>query len=309
MNVAVIHPDSPWILTIIAKKMCAAMPDTFYPIPISAVQTWSDKDAHCYDAFVYVDVQSCFIPGLKKAVPEAKHISLLMHLDRDSDECLRPYWLESDGMIFMCERMQWRFINRKWMLPEQTILLRPGEVSNIPLEPIRLGVVQRGNAIGKGKEFLPAVLDSILPRFKQHIILSICGSDWLSETPTYFSDSKWHDITCWVLPEHLYKIMPSLYDYLLIPSLWEGGPLAVLEALAAGKPIIAPPVGWVRDLLYGLPDGSWLCYETGDVKGCARIIENLVDDRLQRRAVVKDMSYKKYAQGVLKFIQDLPVER
>lgn len=44
--------------------------------------------------------------------------------------------------------------------------------------------------------------------------------------------------------------MPAFYrsiDYLLILSNNEGGPMPVLEAIASGKPIIAPDVGWCWD--------------------------------------------------------------
>ena len=45
--------------------------------------------------------------------------------------------------------------------------------------------------------------------------------------------------------------MPAFYkniDYLLILSENEGGPMPVLEALAGGKPIIAPDVGWAWEV-------------------------------------------------------------
>jgi hypothetical protein len=44
--------------------------------------------------------------------------------------------------------------------------------------------------------------------------------------------------------------MPEFYnsiDYLLILSDNEGGPMPVLEAIACGKPVIAPDVGWCWD--------------------------------------------------------------
>ena len=44
--------------------------------------------------------------------------------------------------------------------------------------------------------------------------------------------------------------MPAFYaacDYIVVASDNEGGPMAVKEAIAAGKPVIAPNVGWAWD--------------------------------------------------------------
>jgi len=63
--------------------------------------------------------------------------------------------------------------------------------------------------------------------------------------------------------------MPSFYasiDYLLILSRNEGGPLPVLEAIACGKPVIAPDVGWCWDF-------PVIRYE--DFESLKKIIESL----------------------------------
>jgi len=47
-----------------------------------------------------------------------------------------------------------------------------------------------------------------------------------------------------------FKKLPEFYqeiDYLLVLSTNEGGPLPVAEAIAMGKPVIAPDVGWCWD--------------------------------------------------------------
>lgn len=41
----------------------------------------------------------------------------------------------------------------------------------------------------------------------------------------------------------------SVVDVFVLPSLWEGQPLSILEAMAAGKPIIASHVDGIRDIL------------------------------------------------------------
>lgn len=317
MKIAVVHPDLPWILSQIALKLCAAMPEVFLPFSMSELQTADPKAIHLMDAFLYWDIQSCWMPVLKTVLPNARHVGCFTHLDRDADDSFRPGWDQCDGVIHMCERYNWRFSSRKWYTPGQMTVLRPGEVSHIPLQPVRLGIVQRGNAVGKGRDFLPAVLDALPEWIKEGMQLVVCGSEWMSADEYHWDCSlnKWHGIWVDQLPEDHYETMSALYDYLLIPSLWEGGPMALLEALAAGKPVIAPQVGFVADFLRQIPhtiddpEASWIFFDVGDVASCVRAISSCVDVRLRRRALVRDLSYRKYAQDVLEFIEKLEVKR
>ena len=45
------------------------------------------------------------------------------------------------------------------------------------------------------------------------------------------------------------QLMINLFDVLLFPSLWEGMPLVLVEAAAAGLPIISTPVGVALELV------------------------------------------------------------
>jgi glycosyltransferase involved in cell wall biosynthesis len=68
-----------------------------------------------------------------------------------------------------------------------------------------------------------------------------------------------------------YEDIPNFYkeiDYLIVPSVNEGGPIPVLDAIRAGIPIIAPDVGF-----------SWefpvIKYKKGDYKSLKRVVEKL----------------------------------
>lgn len=296
MKVLILTVKSGWVLQKISERIVAADPEHFAigHVTPERVEIPSGE----YDATFSVDVQCVWHPVFRQIWPKAKHLGFLTHLDKDADESFRPTWDSLDGMVFMASRYQWRAISRGWYPAERTALIRPGEVSQIALHPLSLGVVQRGGHVGKGSEFLPAVLQALPDYVRKSITLLICGSGW----PT---DQMWHGVFTEHLPEESYEAMPALYDYLFVPSLWEGGPLGVAESLAAGKPVIAPRVGWVEDLMRDLPKGSWIEYNRGDVSDCVHRICELVDVRIRRRRVVEGMSYKKYATDLLKFIDSI----
>lgn len=74
--------------------------------------------------------------------------------------------------------------------------------------------------------------------------------------------------------------MPDFFrslDYLLVTAAYEGGPMPVIEALAAGVEIIAPPVGFV-------PDYPHISYNPLDAEGLKALIERLVEQKLRDRA-------------------------
>jgi glycosyltransferase involved in cell wall biosynthesis len=71
-------------------------------------------------------------------------------------------------------------------------------------------------------------------------------------------------------------------DAFVLPSLWEGLPMALLEAMASGLPIIASRVAGTEEVLAGTDAG--LLVEPGDSGGLRDGIERLVaDDGLRRR--------------------------
>ncbi|WP_165067393.1 glycosyltransferase family 4 protein [Paludisphaera rhizosphaerae] len=82
--------------------------------------------------------------------------------------------------------------------------------------------------------------------------------------------------------------MPAFYndqDYILISSLYEGGPMCMLEALACGKEVIAPPIGWVEEFPH-------IEYPTGDVEALRRILLGLVAKRQALREHVMTRTWR-----------------
>lgn len=70
-------------------------------------------------------------------------------------------------------------------------------------------------------------------------------------------------------------------DLFALPSLWEGLPLALLEAMAAGKPVVATAVGGVPCALEDGETGRLVA--PGDATGLAAAMGDLLDDPAEAR--------------------------
>jgi glycosyltransferase involved in cell wall biosynthesis len=69
-------------------------------------------------------------------------------------------------------------------------------------------------------------------------------------------------------------------DVFVLPSLYEGHPLSVMEAMAAGRPVIATAVGGVPELVR--PEQTGLLVPPGDVAALAAAMERLAGSQEER---------------------------
>jgi glycosyltransferase involved in cell wall biosynthesis len=72
-------------------------------------------------------------------------------------------------------------------------------------------------------------------------------------------------------------------DIVVLPSLREGTPMALLEAMGVGRPVVASAVGGVKDVVDNGRTG--LVVAPSDVPALATAIERLVDDAEVRQAI------------------------
>jgi hypothetical protein len=148
-------------------------------------------------------------------------------------------------------------------------VIRPG-VDLARFTPrVKIGVVGRTYACGrKGEALVAEVLDTP-------------GIEW------HFTGSGW-PLASRALTE---AEMPAFYremDYILVPSLYEGGPMCVIEALACGTRVIAPPVGWVTDFPH-------IEFRTGDAADLRRVLDAAVGEKRALRASVEDVTWDNFA--------------
>ena len=150
-------------------------------------------------------------------------------------------------------------------------VIRPGVDLDVFTPRVKIGVVGRTYACGrKGEALVRDVLD--MP-----------GIEW------HFTGSGWP------LPSRALKDadMPAFYremDYILVPSLYEGGPMSVIEALACGTKVIAPPIGWV-------PDFPHIEFRTGDAADLRRVLAAVIDEKLALRHSVEAVTWDNFASA------------
>ena len=102
---------------------------------------------------------------------------------------------------------------------------------------------------------------------------------------------------------------------LVLPSYAEGVPIAVLEAMAAGLPVVTTPVGGIPDLIAEGRNG--LLVQPGDVPSLASAITRLLDDPalrsamgdLNRQQVVAEYDVPRYVDRLLALYADVTTVR
>mgnify|MGYP001574251161 FL=1 len=166
MNVTVVSSGSGWILDSIARRLCAADPEHFHHHPFPTVfrpipgQGYNVVIPDGTEAIYYMDIQCCW-PTCIRDFPSLNallHVGFMTHLDRDSTESFWRHWAGLDGVVHMCQRYYDVFAEQGWYPRERMAILRPGEpCADVPLTPLRVGICQRGEHVGKGRDFLPAV--------------------------------------------------------------------------------------------------------------------------------------------------------
>lgn len=75
----------------------------------------------------------------------------------------------------------------------------------------------------------------------------------------------------------------SLLNIFILPSLYEGFGIAILEAMAAGKPVVATMVGGIPEFVVSGQSG--LLVPPGDAPALARAIKQLLDEPEKARAM------------------------
>lgn len=137
---------------------------------------------------------------------------------------------------------------------------------------INIGIIQNGESVGKGMYFMESIFnESTIDKFDNFKFI-FQGVGWESVVNKLNNLGIRNEY----YPSLDYKDYPNIYsklDYMLIPSICEGGPMAVLEAMYCGIPIISSDVGWVKEIA---PQGYF--YNVGNVNELIEIFK-VIDNK------------------------------
>lgn len=287
-KINIVTVNTGWILQRTSERLAAKFPEIF---TVSHEPT-NSKD---FDANFYMDITNCFH---KKS--EILDIGFFTHLHEGSMRYAPYQAILLDHVIHKSTRYFEAFKANNF--PESKMSIGyPFEVPDtFRFKKPKIGVFQRGKHEGKGHHFL-------LEFFRRNIVKNF---DWM------FIGDGWQELVfkaaekC-VFIDHTtdgyldYHDYPGLYhscDYVLIPSLWEGGPISVIEANACGIPIIAPDVGWVNQ------SDEFLCeypYRTGDADSLESVLYSLVETRIKKSNSVKNVNYTRFKDHIVSVINKL----
>lgn len=145
--------------------------------------------------------------------------------------------------------------------------------------------------------------------------LVVAGSsqlwDWRSEADRVYEkriQRMSRDLDIHFLGKVTYEVIPFIYkacDVFVLPSIQEGLPLSILEAMASGKPVIATRVGGISEVIEDGVNGFLVPPKS--VEDLADSITKLIEDKdlkakmgREGKKIVQNYSWKKTADSVMR---------
>lgn len=199
-------------------------------------------------------------------------IAFFTHSERDEAARKRYFDIAADVEHSVC--MSRRYADElKAAGIKDVTTITPGVDLDSFTPKVRVGVIGRTYHTGRKGEALVAEM------------MDIPGIEWR------FTGEGWPG------PSHHIEDsqMPDFYnglDYVLVPALYEGGPMCILEALACGKPVIASDVGWVDEYPH-------IAFENGNADSLRNVLTQLVDERLKLRESVAHRTWSDWGDSHL----------
>jgi glycosyltransferase involved in cell wall biosynthesis len=128
----------------------------------------------------------------------------------------------------------------------------------------------------KGHRYLVAAASRLLPEYPSAHILFVGDGELKLDIETAVAGEGIEDQVHFLGDRRDVPRLLAGSDLFVLPSLWEGLPMSLLEAMAAGLPCIATSVSGVREVIDG---DSGLIVPPRDVDALESALRRLLDDR------------------------------
>lgn len=253
-HVNIVTSDRGWILERLAREIADRLPYVVFgegPDPAAAIQ--------------YYVTYSCRRRRLSPI-----EVAYFAHLEPEGEARERFFAVAREVEHCVCHARLYEAMLREAGVAEVSTI-PPGVDLDSFRPKLRIGVVGRTYHTGrKGEALVAQVMD--IPEIEW----SFTGEGWPGPALNLPAEK-----------------LPDFYrglDYVLVPALYEGGPMCVVEALACGTEVIAPPIGWV-------PDYPHIEYRAGDAADLRRVLLDLVEKKRALRASVLGRTWEAWAEG------------
>lgn len=260
--VNIVTSDKGWILERLAREIASRISYVRYSDRISS------KALITY--YITYSCRKCQVTQLEMAY--------FAHVEPDPATTKKFFSVAEQVQHCVCHSELYNKILQEHGITHVTTI-NPGVDLDTFMPKLRIGVVGRTYHTGRKGEAIIAEL------------LDIDWIDW------HFTGEGWPKPALYIPNEE----MPEFYrtmDYILVPSLYEGGPMCVAEALACGTEVIAPPVGWV-------PQFPHIEYKTGDANDLRRVLTALYQKKCDLRTNVENLTWDAWAEKHDRLFQEL----
>lgn len=252
--VNIVTSDRGWILERLATEITSRLPYVRF-------SGGADHDAAIQYYITY---------SSRRAAISPIEVAFFAHLEEDQRTREKFFAVAREVDHCICMSSPYETLLRDAGIP--TVTTVPPGVDLDALKPVvKIGVVGRTYHTGRKGEALVAQ------------VMDVEGIEW------HFTGDGWPGQALHLPHDGMAQFYNSM-DYILVPALYEGGPMSVVEALACGRPVIAPPIGWVSNFPH-------IEYKTGDVDDLRRVLNEVVAERQRLRESVLSTTWDAWADG------------
>lgn len=148
-----------------------------------------------------------------------------------------------------------------------------------------LGIREGSNVVGmvgrvceqKGYEYFLRAAHDVIEHFPRAVFVLVGQGVEDAKARRLVSDLKISENV--ILAGHRNDVaeLCALFDVLILPSIWEGMPYVLLEAMAMGVPVIASDIPGVREVV--IDNETGLLFPAGDVAVLSRKIVSILSDK------------------------------